>query len=210
MKKRYDDGYVLVYVVVVIVILSILVPAACANSLRNLKAQQASVERMQQLYEAEGQIERFVAEIENGAMNLKEEKERGNTSDAKKAIEKAFVGTKSTENTENTENSTDTVLDQAVSVSGITKENRNWSENDSLSWPCYKISAVSKTGNIQIETKLTVKLEADIKSWSEGEGESKVEYYSYNITSCTITYDSYDISASTETKNTGGEVSGQS
>lgn len=188
-KTRRDGGYVLVYVVVVIVILCILVPAACSNSLQNLKAQQASVERMRQLYTAEGQIERFVAEVKDGAMNLKKGKEGGNEDAAKRAIETAF----------GTDSSTNAVLDKAVPVSGqsfkIIKNNGKWSENDPKNWLRYKISAVSKTENIQVETWIAIELAADINSWMEREGESQVQYYSYKITSCTITYESYDISA---------------
>ena len=47
MKKK-SDGYVLVYVLIVIVVLSLLALGVCSITLRNLQTQQASVEQMQE------------------------------------------------------------------------------------------------------------------------------------------------------------------
>lgn len=198
MKKRYDDGYVLVYVVVVIVILSILVPAACANSLRNLKAQQASVERMQQLYEAEGQIERFVAEMQSETVvglshdgyDTSEKAEKA----AKDAFKEAVIGIPNT------------VVDNPTAFDPRWKGDQN---NQ-----C-EIPVTSKAEKIKITARINVTLGIETEEYKAEvqaeNGETKEEpRYSYKITSCTITYDSYDISASTETKNTGEGASGQS
>ena len=62
--KRHNEGYVLVYVMVAVVLLCALGAAVCSIALRNYQSQQASVERMQQLYEAEGMIEQFVAQAQ--------------------------------------------------------------------------------------------------------------------------------------------------
>ena len=55
------DGYVLPYVLVVFLILSAVAVSICSTSLNNLKAQEAAVERSKALYEAEGEVEKFVA-----------------------------------------------------------------------------------------------------------------------------------------------------
>ena len=56
MKKR-QEGYVLVYVLIVIVLLALIGSTVCAISVRNLKAQQSSLARAQASYKAEGQVE---------------------------------------------------------------------------------------------------------------------------------------------------------
>ena len=67
MKKR-EEGYVLLYVVIVITLLSVLAMTICTISLRNLQGQQASLERTRQLYAAEGKIERFVANVQDSGV----------------------------------------------------------------------------------------------------------------------------------------------
>ena len=62
MKKR-QEGYVLVYVLIVIVLLALIGSTVCAISVRNLKAQQSSLARAQAAYQAEGQVERALGTI---------------------------------------------------------------------------------------------------------------------------------------------------
>lgn len=61
MKK--NDGYVVVYVLIVFTILSLVAVSICSVALKNLKAQRASVDRMEIRYEAEGYLQEFVAKI---------------------------------------------------------------------------------------------------------------------------------------------------
>lgn len=181
--KRHDGGYVLVYVVVVIVILCILVPAACSNSLKNLKAQQSSIERMRQLYAAEGQIERFVAEVK--ARTEKVQVQTEGNSDPVEAAKGAFTASIST-------------IAQEIPGSELTG-----GENFSPDWgnangnPQCKISLVSAAGSVTVNADIQVELE--IKKDTESEEAP------YKITSCTITYSSYDISTAAETEDTGEE-----
>jgi len=58
-----EGGYILLYVMVVILTLCILAASICTSAVRNLKVQQASAEHMEFVYEAEGVVERFVAEL---------------------------------------------------------------------------------------------------------------------------------------------------
>lgn len=68
--RKGREGYVLLYVVVVIILLSVVAMTICTISLRNLQSQQASLERTRQLYAAEGEIERFVANVESKALEV--------------------------------------------------------------------------------------------------------------------------------------------
>lgn len=61
--KRNDEGYVLILVLVVMIVLSLVAASVLTVSLRNLQNQQASLERMQDKYTAQGRIEQKVSEI---------------------------------------------------------------------------------------------------------------------------------------------------
>ena len=65
MRKKHDEGYVLIFVLVVISVLSIVAISLMSGALRNLQAQKASVERMQDKYAAEGMIEITVATLKS-------------------------------------------------------------------------------------------------------------------------------------------------
>lgn len=62
MKKR-DEGYVLPLVLVVMVVLCLVAVSVMSFALNNYKSQQASVQRMQDQYAAQGEIEKVVAKI---------------------------------------------------------------------------------------------------------------------------------------------------
>jgi type II secretory pathway pseudopilin PulG len=57
MRKKHDEGYALVFVLVVVLVLSGIAIALMTGALRNLQAQNAAIERMQDKYVAEGMIE---------------------------------------------------------------------------------------------------------------------------------------------------------
>ena len=62
--KRQDDGYTLVLVVVVLLVLSILSAGLLSTTLINLKNQRASVDRMAEKYVAQGELEKEIAKLE--------------------------------------------------------------------------------------------------------------------------------------------------
>lgn len=68
MLKR-KDGYVLVYVLLVVILLGIFALTISSTALRNLKSQQNSIDQMQAQYEAEGQIELFWAKASEWVIN---------------------------------------------------------------------------------------------------------------------------------------------
>lgn len=177
--KRNEGGYVLAYVVVVIVILCILVPAACANSLRNLRAQQASIERTRQLYEAEGQIERFVAEVEEQSKGLQGE---GDVSDAKTAFADKVSAVAS--------GIASDMVDSGSSEGFSLERTPDGNEK----YQC-EISLISTAGDVTIKAVVETNVQIHVEHHSE-ETESGIrEWDTYEIEGCTITYTSYDITS---------------
>lgn len=63
MKKLWKDngGYALAYVLIVVLVLCAVAVSVCTAALKNYQAQEESVRQTQQLYQAEGEIEKFVA-----------------------------------------------------------------------------------------------------------------------------------------------------
>lgn len=63
MKKLRTDtgGYALIYVLIIVLVLCAVAVIICTAALENYQAQEDSVRQTQQLYQAEGEIEKFVA-----------------------------------------------------------------------------------------------------------------------------------------------------
>lgn len=61
--KKHDEGYVLAFVLVVMIVLCLVALSIMSISLRNLQNQQASIQRMEDKYAAQGAIEKVVAEL---------------------------------------------------------------------------------------------------------------------------------------------------
>lgn len=72
--KKNNDGYVLPFVLVVMIVLTIISTSLMTAALRNLQSQQKFTERMVDKYEAEGEIEKIVAQLsrEENFENLEE------------------------------------------------------------------------------------------------------------------------------------------
>ena len=62
--KKHDEGYTLVLVMVVLIILSLLVSYVLTFSLNNLKTQQTAALRVQDQYAAAGEIEAAVVQLQ--------------------------------------------------------------------------------------------------------------------------------------------------
>ena len=67
MKKLRTDtgGYALIYVLIIVLVLCAVAVSVCTAALKNYQAQEESVRQTRQLYQAEGEIEKFVALAEN-------------------------------------------------------------------------------------------------------------------------------------------------
>lgn len=68
--KKHDEGYVLAFVLVVMVVLCLVALSIMSISLRNLQNQQASIQRMEDKYAAQGAIEKVVAQLENATASI--------------------------------------------------------------------------------------------------------------------------------------------
>ena len=67
MKKLRTDtgGYALIYVLIIVLVLCAVAVTICTAALENYQAQEDSVRQTRQLYQAEGEIEKFVALAED-------------------------------------------------------------------------------------------------------------------------------------------------
>lgn len=65
--KKHDEGYVMILVVVVILVLSIVSAGLMSLGVTNMKSQAASVARMTDKYSAQGEIEKIVAVLSANA-----------------------------------------------------------------------------------------------------------------------------------------------
>lgn len=69
MMKKRDEGYVLAFVLVVIVVLCLVAVSMMSIALQNVRAQTASIERMQDKYIAMARIEKLNAKLGVGVKN---------------------------------------------------------------------------------------------------------------------------------------------
>lgn len=92
MKKLWKDngGYALVYVLIVVLVLCAVAVSVCTAALKNYQAQERSIRQTQQLYQAEGEIERFVALAED-VSSLQDSAEYDSEDDAKAEAKAAYV-----------------------------------------------------------------------------------------------------------------------
>ena len=59
--KKHNEGYVLIYVTVVLILFSLIGSMILTSAMKNLNAQQAAITQMQDKYAAQGMIERVVS-----------------------------------------------------------------------------------------------------------------------------------------------------
>ena len=91
MKKLWKDngGYALVYVLIVVLVLCAVAVSVCTAALKNYQAQERSVRQTRQLYQAEGEIEKFVALAED--VHLNDSAKYDTQDEAKKAARDAYL-----------------------------------------------------------------------------------------------------------------------
>lgn len=91
MKKLWKDngGYALIYVLIVVLVLCAVAVSVCTAALKNYQAQERSIRQTQQLYQAEGEIEKFVALAED-VSSLTDSAECDSESEAKDKAKAAY------------------------------------------------------------------------------------------------------------------------
>lgn len=87
--RKHNEGYSLVLVLVVMVVLSLIAVALMSFSLNNLKAQKAYTDRMQAQYAAQGEVEVLLAKLDN-AFAIKKTLVGKTVDEAKLEVEETF------------------------------------------------------------------------------------------------------------------------
>lgn len=179
MKKLRTDtgGYALVYVLIVVLVLCAVAVTICTAALENYQAQEESVRQTQQLYQAEGEIEKFVAQAEDVDVDLLPYSDKKGSQDEAMGAAKAAYK--------------DYLTDLA---SGYTLTHDT---GDSDNSSC-KFTLTYKNDTVCIETKISMALTYDVNTIStpktppDGTSETtytaKVSKASHNYNTYTITH----------------------
>lgn len=195
MKKLWKDngGYALIYVLIVVLVLCAVAVSVCTAALKNYQAQEESVRQTRQLYQAEGEIEKFVALAEE-VSSLTDSAECDSESEAKDKAKAAY----------------ETYLKSLVNppTSGYTLTLDSGDTGDSVSSSC-KFTLTYKNAAVRIETKIKMKLEYDVKSVEKPEdpqpdGKPKIKYTA-RVSKATHNYNTYTITHLTAEKGGASE-----
>lgn len=189
MKKLWKDngGYALAYVLIVVLVLCAVAVSVCTAALKNYQAQERSIRQTQQLYQAEGEIEKFVALAEDVHL-LTDSAEYDSQDDAKKAAKEAYL----------------TYLQGLHSkVSGCTYAPPDATDTDSNS--CTFKLTCEKNAAVRIETKIKMNLEYEVteKKVQEQQPDGKfkeVIKYTAKVSKATHSYNTYTITHLTAEK----------
>lgn len=189
MKKLRTDngGYALAYVLIVVLVLCAVAVSVCTAALKNYQAQEESVRQTQQLYQAEGEIEKFVALAEDVHLLL-DSAEYDSQDDAKKAAKEAYL----------------TYLQGLHSkVSGCTYAPPDATDTDSNS--CTFTLTCEKNAAVRIETKLKMELKYEVKKIEKQEPQTdgttkEVIKYTAKVSKAAHSYSTYTITHLTAEK----------
>lgn len=187
MKKLWKDngGYALIYVLIVVLVLCAVAVSVCTAALKNYQAQERSIRQTQQLYQAEGEIEKFVALAEE-VSSLTDSAECDSESEAKDKAKAAY----------------ETYLKSLVNppTSGYTLT----PDTPDTGSDSYTFTLTYANAAVRIETKIKMKLEYDVKSVEKPEdpqpdGTKKITYTA-KVSKATHHYITYTITHLTAEK----------
>ncbi len=188
MKKLWKDngGYALVYVLIVVLVLCAVAVSVCTAALKNYQAQERSIRQTQQLYQAEGEIEKFVALAED--VHLLEFSAEHDTKEA--AEEKAR----------------EAYLTYLTAVSETVRScNYDPDATDTDSNSCTFKLTCEKNAAVHIETKIKMNLEYEVteKKVQEQQPDGKfkeVIKYTARVSKAAHSYNTYTITHLTAEK----------
>lgn len=176
MKKLRTDtgGYALIYVLIVVLVLCAVAVSVCTAALKNYQAQEESVRQTRQLYQAEGEIEKFVALAEE-VSSLTDSEEFDSESEAKDKAKAAY----------------NTYLNSLVSGS-LTLDSGD-SDNSSC-----EFTLTYKNDTVCIETKISMALTYSVNTIStpktQPDGTTKTETtYTAKVSKASHNYNTYTI-----------------
>lgn len=176
MKKLWKDngGYALAYVLIVVLVLCAVAVSVCTAALKNYQAQERSIRQTQQLYQAEGEIEKFVALAED-VSSLRDSEEYDSEDTARAAAKDAYVK-------------------RLKDLAGGCTLTPDRTDNDVK---CYKFALTYANAAVRIETKIKMNLEYDVKPVEKPEdpqpdGKPKIKYTA-KVSKATHNYNTYTI-----------------
>lgn len=180
MKKLWKDngGYALAYVLIVVLVLCAVAVSVCTAALKNYQAQERSIRQTQQLYQAEGEIEKFVALAEDVHL-LTDSAEYDSEDEAKKAAKEAYL----------------TYLQGLHSK--VSDCNYALDDTDTGSNSCtFKLTC--ENAAVRIETKIKMNLEYEVKKIEKEESlqdetTTKVIKYTAKVSKASHNYSTYTI-----------------
>lgn len=184
MKKLWKDngGYALIYVLIVVLVLCAVAVSVCTAALKNYQAQERSIRQTQQLYQAEGEIEKFVALAED-VSSLRDSEEYDSEDTARAAAKDAYVK-------------------RLKDLAGGCTLTPDRTDNDVK---CYKFALTYANAAVRIETKIKMNLEYEVteKKVQEQQPDGKfkeVIMYTARVSKATHHYITYTITHLTAEK----------
>ena len=187
MKK--NDGYVMVYVMIVFTILSFVAVSICGMAVKNLQAQKATINRMAARYEAEAYLQEFIAQV-----SALDTVGTVNDADSEASAEDAAR-----------DNMMSKFLVDAQNIAGtfVEEETAYLTLLEDSTASQFSVFVSDLSGTVQIETKMTVTITEKYFDKTVTEAEPKWYSCKATIENVSIEYDSYDISY--QTVDGGGE-----
>lgn len=183
MKKLWKDngGYALVYVLIVVLVLCAVAVSVCTAALKNYQAQERSIRQTRQLYQAEGEIEKFVALAED-VSSLQDSAEYDSEDDAKAEAKAAYV-------------------EHLKTLAGGCTLPPDGTDTD-VEFCTFTL--IRANDAVRIETKIKMKLEYDVKSVEKPEdpqpdGKPKIKYTA-RVSKAAHSYSTYTITHLTAEK----------
>jgi hypothetical protein len=157
-----DGGYVLVYALVIVTILTAMILGAFTIALNNMKSQQSFVEDMQKRYEAEGYVEILIATLGENVEAYSTETGTGEDAIDTTALSLARNAAIS-EVKDNLENAVDTAIENEYATYGV--EAGSISFDDDHNTLTIPITITTADATIETELKYSVTFPATQDSW---------------------------------------------
>jgi len=170
MNKRNTDGYVLIYVLVVVAVMGLIATALMSSTLQVIQAQEKSVEYMKDKYEAQGTLEKDLAQL------------------SRIEVSSTFSGTDSgtcaanalSQATANFSSAVESALNASAPLTKIESAGDGIGPNESI----YEIAVYSSSDSIRIDSNVRLK----VTTSSNTSSETPVDTDPYDNVSPTTTY----------------------
>ena len=209
MKKLWKDngGYALIYVLIVVLVLCAVAVSVCTAALKNYQAQEESVRQTRQLYQAEGEIEKFVA-LAEAVSNVSSRLTVSGTYVSEDAATEDAVKNKAKDAAKKKyeEYLADLVTDLVSSLASGYTLTLDTIHSDRES---YKFTLTYKNDTVCIETEISMELtyaydeETTTQTLSDGTTK-EVKKYAAKVSKATHSYNTYTITHLTAEGETSG------